>query len=78
VPNFEEKKLSFSELRFGYNTSNRWIKKPENILMLHETFKMIGYENLISEEDILSDGILYLDVKKNPLHLIDSLDLQSG
>ena len=61
-------------LRFGYDKSNNWIKEPKNILMLHETFNKIGYENLISNEDWTSEWNWYLDVKKSPKHLIDSLE----
>ena len=74
IPNFQEKELSFLHLRFGYDKSNNWIKEPKNILMLHETFKKIGYENLISNEDWTSEWNWYLDVKKSPKHLIDSLE----
>ena len=75
IPNFQEKELSFLHLRFGYDKSSEWIKKPENILMLHETFKKIGYKNLISEVDRVNDWNWYLDVNKSPKHLIDSLEL---
>lgn len=74
IPNFQEKELSFLHLRFGYDRSNNWIKKPENILLLHETFKKIGYENLISKEDWTSEWNWYLDVNKSPKSLIDSLE----
>ncbi len=75
IPNFQEKQLSFLHLRFGYDKSSNWIKKRENILMLHETFKKIGYENLISKEDWESDWNWWLDVNKSPKNLIDSLEL---
>lgn len=75
IPRFQEKELSFLHLRFGYDRSNDWIKKPENILMLHETFKKIGYKNLISKEEWTSDWNWYLKVKKSPNNLIDSLEL---
>ena len=75
IPNFQERELSFLHLRFGYDTSNIWIKKPENILMLHETFKQIGYKNLVSDEQWTSDWNWYIDVNKSPKNLIDSLEL---
>lgn len=75
IPKFHEKELSFLHLRFGYDKTNNWIKKPENILMIHETFKKIGYNNLISKEDWESDWNWYLDVSKSPKNLIDSLEL---
>jgi hypothetical protein len=75
TPNFEEKELSFLHLRFGYDTENKWIKKPENILMIHETLKKIGYKNLIQEEEWADNWVWYLGVNKNPRNLIDSLEL---
>ncbi len=75
VPKFKEKELSFLHLRFGYDKTNNWIKKPENILMLHETFKKIGYKNLINHEDWISEWNWYLDVSKSPKNLIDSLEI---
>ena len=75
IPNFEENKLSFLHLRNGYDKSNNWIKKPENILMIHETFKKIGYKNLIHEDLWTSDWNTYLDVSKKPKDLIDSLEI---
>ena len=75
IPTYQENDLSFLHLRFGYDTSNRWIKRPENILMLHETFKKIGYKNLISKEDWESDWNWWLDVKKSPKDMIDSLEI---
>lgn len=75
IPNFEENKLSFLHLRNGYDKSNNWIKKPENILMIHETLKKIGYKNLIHEELWTSEWNTYLDVSKKPKDLIDSLEI---
>lgn len=75
IPYYQEKRLSFLHLQWGYDKTNNWIKKPDNILMLHETFKKIGYQNLINEEVWTNSGIWYLDVKKSPKNLIDSLEL---
>ncbi len=75
IPNFEEKELSFLHCREGYDKWNNWIKQPANILMTHETFKKIGYKNLISEELWTSDWNTYLDVSKTPENLIDSLEI---
>lgn len=67
--------MSFLHLRFGYDKSNKWIRKPENILMLHETFKKIGYKNLLSTRDWESDWNWWLDIKKSPKDMIDSLEI---
>jgi len=75
IPTYQENDLSFLHLRFGYDKSNKWIKKPENILMLHETFKKIGYKNLISKDDWRSGWNWWLDVKKSPKDMIDSLEI---
>lgn len=75
MPQFQEKQLSFSHLKSGYDKTNNWVKKPDNILMLHETFKKIGYTNLISEEEWVGDWNWYLDVNRSPKNLIDSLEL---
>lgn len=75
LPTFQENELSFLHLRFGYDKSNKWIKKPKNILMLHETFKKLGYKNLIKQEQWESDWNWWLDVKHSPKNLIDSLEL---
>jgi hypothetical protein len=48
LPNYQEKELSFLHLRFGYDKTNNWIKKSENILMLHETFKKNRIQKIIS------------------------------
>lgn len=76
-PQFEEQKLSFSHLRSGYDKDkSSWIKDPENILMLHETFKKRGYRgNVISDYLWNSSAFWYLDVCRAPKHLFDSLEL---
>lgn len=74
--NYEETQLSFLDLRFGYDVRNQWLRKPENILMLHETFKKIGYENLITDDDWISNPILSYSYINNSLNvLVDSLEL---
>lgn len=75
IPTFQEKELSFLHLRFGYDKSDKWIKRPENILMLHETFMKIGYTNLINKEDWESNWNWWLDVKRSPKTLVDSLEI---
>ena len=72
---FQERKLNFSDLRFGYDTTNRWIREPRNILMLHETFKKVGYDNLMSKSDWSDEWVWYLNIRKTPGNLIDSLEM---
>jgi len=75
IPHFHERELSFLHLRHGYDKSNKWIKNPDNILMLHETFKKIGYKNLVSDEEWNSGSMWGLDIWKQPVNFVDSLIL---
>jgi hypothetical protein len=71
---YAETHPSFFELRHGDWTKNSWIRKPDNLLMVHETFKKVGYANIITP--YLSDNPLIIQeiyIKKNPYNLIDSL-----
>jgi len=72
---FEEKQFSFSHLRFNFAPRSQWIKKPENMLILHETFKKIGYRNLLNESIWNDERIWELDISKSPKNWIDSLEL---
>ncbi len=72
---YYERELSFLHLRYGFNKENKWIKHPENILKLHETFKKFGYRNIFDEEVWNDDWNWYLDVSKSPKNLFDSLEL---
>lgn len=67
---------SFFALRHGDWTTNRWIRDPENLLTIHETFCKIGYINLIPEELLEGDVFLLegLYIQKNGQHLLDSLE----
>ncbi|TNJ41005.1 hypothetical protein KFZ70_02430 [Tamlana fucoidanivorans] len=74
---YAENQTSFFDLRNGDWTRNSWIRKPENLKMLHESFKKFGYgklENLISksESHFLIEGIY---IKRNFENLIASLQL---
>ena len=42
-----ESEVSFFDLRNGNLLENNWIRKPANMLMVHETFKKYGYVNLL-------------------------------
>ncbi|WJJ96579.1 hypothetical protein [Algibacter luteus] len=74
---YAENKPSFFDLRNGDWTKNSWIRKPENLIMVHESFKKFGYdklENLIfkSDKEFLIQGIY---IKRNFKNLTDSLEL---
>lgn len=50
------------------------LRKPENLKMLHETFKKFGYRNLISNEDRFSTVVQYgISIRKPMNELLDSL-----
>jgi len=72
---FHETELSFLHIRYGYDKENNWIKKPENILKIHETFKKFGYKKLFNDQEWNDDWNWYLDVSKSPKNLFDSLEL---
>jgi hypothetical protein len=68
---------SFFDLRNGDWINNSWIRKPENLKIIHESFKKFGYDRI--EKLILknSDEFLIQDIyiKKNFENLMDSLEL---
>jgi len=78
-----EKKLSFFDPyeiiyangKYKGNTYKKWIRKPDNLIMLHETFKKIGYKKLFSRFDHTNWCGFYLDVSKPTEELVDSLIL---
>ena len=70
-----ENKTSFFNLNNSDWTKNAWIRKPENLKMVHESFKKFDYgklENLIfkSDNEFLIQGIY---IKRNFENVIDSL-----
>lgn len=74
---YAENQTSFFDLRNSDWTKNTWIRKPENLKMVHESFKKVGYgklENLISksENHFLIQGIY---IKRNFENVMDSLQL---
>ena len=74
---YAENQTSFFDLRNSDWTKNTWIRKPENLKMVHESFKKFGYEkleNLVSksESHFLIQGIY---IKRNFEQLMDSLQL---
>ena len=74
---YAENQTSFFDLRNGDWTKNSWIRKPENLKIIHESFKKLGYDRI--EKLILknSDEFLIQDIyiKKNFENLMDSLEL---
>lgn len=69
-----ESQPTFFDLKHGDWTTNDWIRKPENLKMIHETFKKFGYMDLIGSR--LNDNPLILQeiyIKNKPYNLIDSL-----
>jgi hypothetical protein len=74
---YAENHTSFFDLRNGDWTKNSWIRKPENLKIIHESFKKLGYDRI--EKLILknSDEFLIQDIyiKKNFENLMDSLEL---
>ena len=75
IPHFKEKTLSFGFLQEGYNPSNKWIKDPQNIEMLHETFKSVGYTQILEHLNWKEDWTLQIDNTRSLENLIDSLHL---
>ena len=74
---YAENQTSFFDLRNSDWTKSSWIRKPENLKIVHESFKKYGYdklENLISksENHFLIQGIY---IKRNFEQLMDSLQL---
>jgi hypothetical protein len=77
MKNYVESEPTFFELRNGDWLTNNWIRKPENLLKIHETFKKIGYMNLITD-NLLFDNPLIIQgiyINKQANYLLDSLEL---
>jgi hypothetical protein len=77
IKSYIESKPSFYDLRHNPWSANRWIRKPENLLMIHQTFKKFGYKNIFTKA-MLSDDIFMvteLYIKRSGNHLLDSLKL---
>ena len=43
---YAENQTSFFDLNNSDWTKNTWIRKPENLKIIHESFKKFGYEKL--------------------------------
>ncbi len=74
---FKEVKTSFFELRNGDLTENKWIRKPENLTMVHETLKKFNYMDLLKHFYHDSDLFILqgLYIKKDIVTWVDSLIL---
>ena len=71
-----ESHTAFFELKNGNWLANKWIRKPKNILEIHETFKKVGYENIIGNTLLSSPTMIGgLYVSKKGHNLLDSLVL---
>lgn len=71
-----EEKPSFFDLRHGDLLTSEWIRKPENLWMVHETVKAFGYNHLL-EDAVGTSGVFFKDVyvDKPVSELLDSLIL---
>lgn len=75
--NYVESEPTFFELRNGDWLTNKWIRKPENLLTVHETFKKVGYRNLITDYVLLNNPLIIqgIYINKQANHLLDSLEI---
>ncbi|HLP96532.1 MAG TPA: hypothetical protein VK168_20965 [Saprospiraceae bacterium] len=73
---FIESKPSFFDLRHGDWLTNPWIRKPENLLSIHETFKSIGYPKILGNQ-LANNPVIVQDIyiNKYGYNLLDSLVL---
>lgn len=69
-----ETKLSFFDpydIDYSYST---WIRNPENIRIAHETFKKIGYKNLLDSNQLYTNPCMLWGYVNRPCNeIIDSL-----
>jgi hypothetical protein len=75
--NYIESVPTFFELRNGDWLTNKWIRKPENLLTVHETFKKFGYTKLIFDH-LLNDNPFFIQdiyINRPGRQLLDSLEL---
>ena len=73
---YVESKPTFFDLHNGDWLTNKWIRKPENLLTIHETFKKVGYANITG--NFLSDNPIIIHdlfINKKGYDLVDSLVL---
>lgn len=77
IINYKETKTSFFDLAHEDWKTNQWVRKPENLKMLNETFKKFGYLDLLRNCDLDSSSFFIRDIyiKKNFWQLFDSLEI---
>ena len=75
--NYIESEPTFYALRNGDWLTNKWIRKPENLLSIHETFKKFGYSNLLSDNLLFENPLIIQDIyiNKKGTQLLNSLEL---
>lgn len=75
TPCYIESRPTFFDLRHGDWLANKWIRRAENLLTIHETFKKFGYHHLLgtllTDNPVMIQGIY---IKKEGFVLIDSLE----
>ena len=73
---YTDKKLSFYDPSDENFSLNVWIRNPENIRTLHETFKKYGYSEIFSHDDLTANTCMIWSYINRPCStLIDSLIL---
>jgi hypothetical protein len=73
---YNDRQFSFYDPSDENFSLNVWIRKPENIRTLHETFKKYGYSKLFSDYDLTSNPCMIWSYINKPCStLIDSLIL---
>jgi hypothetical protein len=74
---YVESEPTFFELRNGDWLSNNWIRDSKNLLIIHETFKKVGYMNIITDNLLFDSPLIIQDIYiiKQGSHLLDSLEL---
>lgn len=73
--NYVEAKPSFYSIRNENLLTNKWIRNPRNLNIVHETFKSFGYNKLLANF-ITEDEFIYKNIyiRKPIIVLIDSLE----
>lgn len=71
---FDPYEAYYADGKYQGHIYENWLRRPENLRMIHETFKKVGYDNLISEYDLKSNPTMLWGYVKRPLdQIIDSL-----
>ncbi len=74
--NYIESRLGFYDPADKDFTLTRWIRNPENIRTVHETFKKYGYSKIFSDYDLTSNPcMIWSYVNKPCIDIIESLVL---